>query len=257
MKCSICGTPRVPGTDRCPTCGCRYPHDYTRPQGDAEPKRRRGKGCCIIPAIIAVIVIALLTGAAVTAFRVVGDITIAPEPEIPVQTAPYAQAEPDVEPAAEDCFAIMEGAVMFLPEAWDGSPIVSVPETVGSQTVTAVGAGAFRDCGSLTTIILPETVNAIHPEAFSGCTNLRGLFVPETTEFIGKDAFSGCINLEAVYIPSSVDSIAEGCFDDCASLMYVFYEGYYEDWTALYNGYINPFTTAVCLDGSYYHGVQE
>lgn len=255
MKCPICEATLRPGTDRCPTCGCRYPHDYTRPHGETEkPKSTKGKCCCLIPAIIAVVVIGLLIGAGVTAFRMAEDIVIAPEPE-PAMSIPMDESLPET--ASEECFAIMEGAVVFLPDAWDGGPIVNVPETVGGQTVTAIGAGAFRDCAELTTIILPDTVTAIHPEAFSGCTNLRGLFVPKTTEFIGKDAFSGCISLEAIYIPSAVDSIASGCFDDCAALMYIFYEGYFEDWQDLYDDYINPFTTAVCLDGSYYHGVQE
>ena len=45
-----------------------------------------------------------------------------------------------------------------------------------------------------------------------------------------------------------------GAFDDCASLMYLFYDGDFDTWTALYGDYITPFTAAICLDGTYYHG---
>ena len=73
-------------------------------------------------------------------------------------------------------------------------------------------------------------------------------------ELIGKDAFAMCRSLEAIYIPASVTTIAPGCFDDCAALVYLFYEGDFESWNALYSDFINPFTTAICLDGNYYQG---
>ena len=77
---------------------------------------------------------------------------------------------------------------------------------------------------------------------------------PQGTELIGPRAFSGCINLESIYIPGSLVKIAPGCFDDCAALLYLFYEGDFESWNALYGDFINPFTTAICLDGNYYQG---
>lgn len=267
MKCSICGTPIAPGTDRCPTCGCRYRSTYTTPYSSEErynsydsfesgrKTRRKNSGCCCAAAVLIPIVLFLLFIIAAAMSALVDEFTIRTPEMPPVESAPYTEALPET--ASEDCFTIENGTVMFLSDRWDGSTIVHVPETVAGQTVTAIGEGCFMDCEDLTTIVLPGTVTDIGPMAFSGCRELRGLFVPEAVESIGKEAFSGCLSLEAIYIPASVDHIASGCFDDCASLLYIFYGGMYEQWREVYNDYITPHTTAICLDGNYYHGVQD
>jgi len=105
----------------------------------------------------------------------------------------------------------------------------------------------------MTVIVIPDSCRVIGDHAFRDCTNLYQVRIPADCA-IGTDAFDGCVNLEAIYVPVSVEHIASGCFDDCASLLYIFYGGIFEDWNALYSGYITPFTTAVCLDGNYYHG---
>lgn len=268
MKCSICGTALALNADRCPTCGCRCRTTYTAPRDssaeyrgthapyDPPNKSSKSKGCCCALAVVIPVVIFLvfLIGAAVN--YIVSDIEFAvPEPGF-YEDTPLEDWVPESLPnlADEGCFAVVENTLMFLPEKWDGSPILRIPETIGGEQVTHIGPGCFQDCTGLTTILLPDSVTTIGPMAFSGCTNLRGLFLPDGTESIGTDAFGGCINLEAIYVPVSVEHIASGCFDDCASLLYIFYGGIFEDWNALYSGYITPFTTAVCLDGNYYHG---
>lgn len=163
--------------------------------------------------------------------------------------------EPEPRTAAGDCFAISSGALTFRPDHWDDGPILTIPDTVNGQRVTSLAPGCFRDCSDLTTIILPETLTTIGQEAFSGCTGLRGLYLPEGMETIAEDAFAGCVALEAICIPATVSSIAEGSFDDCASLLYINYGGDFQSWAELYDDFITPFTTAICIDGSYYHGV--
>lgn len=277
MKCPICSERLLPGTDRCVACGYRMPrssapperspaaqpHSPARSVRPARPKRRRG--CCILLLILPLI-LGMLSALFSMTFDVMEDLIdenfdtgiheeIAPED--PFYEEPSHEMRPSASrPAAADegCFAIEDGVLYFLPDLWDGSPILTIPETVDGETVTAIGPGCFRGCDYLTTIILPDTVTEICDEAFLGCTKLRGLYLPFSMEFLGEDAFAGCADLEAICIPASVSYIAPGCFDDCASLMYIIYEGSFEHWDALYSDYINPFTTAVCLDGSYYHG---
>lgn len=257
MKCPICSERLLPGTERCSVCGYRMPRSsvreehppVTRPHRPARPRRRRG--CCIL-LLIWPLILALLT----VIFSLTGNVTINVHEDIPIEEPSYDIPTSPLLPeeADEGCFAIEDGAVYFLPDLWDGSPIVNIPETVDGETVTAIGPGCFRDCSNLTTIILPETVVEICEEAFYGCAGLRGLYLPFSMESIGADAFAGCVDLEAICIPAAVTEIAPRCFDDCASLHFIIYEGSFEQWNALYSDYINPFTTAVCLDGSYYHG---
>lgn len=270
MKCPICSERLLPGMDRCTACGYRMPRSsaptelppVSSPLGPARPKRRRG--CCVL--LILSLILGLLSGAFRLATYVIEDFSAQdfginiyeetpvedPSYEEPSWEAPPSASRPDA--ADESCFAIDGGVVYFLPDLWDGGPILTIPETVDGETVTAIGPGCFRSCEDLTTIILPDTVTEICGEAFLGCTKLRGLYLPFGMESIGEDAFAGCVDLEAICIPAAVTDIAPGCFDDCASLMYIIYEGSFEHWEELYDDYINPFTTAICFDGSFYHG---
>lgn len=257
MKCPICGARLHPGSDRCHDCSCHV-RAYATPMEESRPRReRRPRGCLLLPLLV------LVPLFAITAFFTFMSlsprsyrepaVSVEPVPEATLPDSPALESMP-IPDADEGCFAIVDQVLYFLPEKWDGGPVLRVPESVDGMTVTALGPGCFAGCTELTTILLPDTLVEIGPEAFSGCKNLRGLYLPETAECIGTDAFAGCLSLEAIYIPGSMYSIEAGCFDDCAGLLYIFYEGSFEDWNALYSGYINPFTTAICLDGSYYHG---
>ena len=265
MKCPICGTALPLSSDRCPDCGFRCGTARPGPAPSSVPgtppdtwlppkKPRRGKCCCCAVLVIPVLMVLLglllgIGGFVVT--EVLPKLDSGFFEEFPVAEAPVQSLPAE---AAEGCFSIRDGAVTFLPEAWEGGAVLRVPGTVDGQTVTAIAPGCFSGCEMLTTIVLPETVTAIGSEAFSGCTALRGLLLPEGTRSIGDGAFSGCVNLESVCVPGSVTAIAPGCMDDCASLMYIFYDGTFESWNALYSDFITPFTAAVCTDGAYYHG---
>lgn len=267
MKCSICGTMIPPGADRCHTCGCRCHDSYTQPRSadmryncyesfeHTRRPKKKNSGCFCALAILIPGLIVLLLSIYFMISLFTGEFTLmTPESAVP---EPSTRTESLPEPVSDEYFTIRDGAVHFIAERWDGGTVVTVPETVDGQTVTALGDDCFRDCEELTTIVLPDTVTRIGTQAFAGCRNLRGMFIPETVVSIEKEAFSGCISMEAIYVPSSVDEIAPGCFDDCASLLFIFYEGAFEQWNALYSDYITPHTTAICLDGNYYHGVQD
>lgn len=259
MKCPICGAKVYPGAERCPDCGCHI-RAYTEPAADPAPRpARRRRGCMPILVMLPVLFIIIFTTMISLSARVTPEL-MTPEPVIPEQIPEYhvsIPADRETVPtpeAAEDCFSILGGKVTFLPEKWDGDPVIRVPDIIGGKVVTALAPGCFADCAELTTIVLPETLREIGEGAFSGCKNLRGMYFPEKTVSVGADAFAGCRSLEAIYVHDSMESIAPGCFSDCAGLLYIFYDGSFEDWNSLYDDYISPFTTAICLDGSYYHG---
>lgn len=263
MKCPICGTYLPPSADRCPDCG--YHCGSVRPQPAAysgstyEPpnKSKRPKCCCcaaflIVPLLLA-LAAAILFGAQLLAGEDILEEFVSEYYENAPAPAPVPETIPADE-AAEGCFSIRNGLLTFLPHKWEGGSVLRVPSAVDGQRVIAIAPGCFRDCPELTTIVLPNTVNAIGQEAFSGCTSLRGLLIPEGTTSVGADAFSGCVSLEALYVPASVTDFAPGALDDCASLLYIFYDGSFDRWNGLYSGFVNPFTTAICIDGAYYQG---
>ena len=66
-----------------------------------------------------------------------------------------------------------------------------IPETIEGKAVTAIGTEAFRACGSLTIIILPDSVTSIGYYAFSSCTGLTSFYIPPNVTSIGDEAFFG------------------------------------------------------------------
>ena len=58
-------------------------------------------------------------------------------------------------------------------------------------TVTGIGADAFRNCTSLTSVNIPSTVSKIGSEAFRYCSSLRSITIPSSVTSIGSQAFWG------------------------------------------------------------------
>ena len=62
--------------------------------------------------------------------------------------------------------------------------------------------------------IIPDGVTAIEPGAYCDCTSLQSIVIPDSVTRIGvkkslgaPGAFNGCINLQSTVIPNSVTLI--------------------------------------------------
>ena len=73
------------------------------------------------------------------------------------------------------------------------------------EGVTTIGAHAFEDCSSLTSIIIPEGVTTIGACAFMNCTSLTSISIPSTVTSIGDFAFFDCTNLSSIDLPENVE----------------------------------------------------
>ena len=105
----------------------------------------------------------------------------------------------------EDCNAIIETATNTL--------ITGCKNTVIPNSVTTIGASAFYDCESLTSIEIPNSVTTIGYGAFSGCSKLTSIEIPNSVTTIGYYAFSGCSSLTSIEIPNSVTTIGGYAFE--------------------------------------------
>lgn len=151
-------------------------------------------------------------------------------------------------------FMLDDGVLYFSEAYYDGGSELTVPESIGGVTVTALAEGCFENCTGLTGIFLPESLNSIGKDAFRGCTALRGIYIPESVTVIGEGAFYGCSALEAVGCYDGILSIGSEAFAGCNKLFYIYFVGNYEVWTGLYSEFISPYTTVFCEDGSFYQG---
>ena len=107
--------------------------------------------------------------------------------------------------------------------------------------VRSIGEDAFRDCGSLESVIFENTVlEKISDGAFWGCsalssialpdsvteiernaffeTGLRNIQLPEKLTLIGGGAFCNCKNLKQVQLPPQLKELGEGAFFNCENL---------------------------------------
>ena len=81
-----------------------------------------------------------------------------------------------------------------------------------------IGAYAFENCTSLTSVTIPDSVTSIGSDAFVRCFSLTNITIPDSVTSIGDSAFANCYSLTSVTIGNSVTSIGPAAFQDCTSL---------------------------------------
>lgn len=105
---------------------------------------------------------------------------------------------------------LQEGGSTLLVEA----PLAArtfTGETLGSLSVDAIDAQAFKGCTQLWRVDLPASVASIGREAFSGCTALEAFYqrAPDAV-FVGAEAFSGCAALRFAVFEAQAAKFADG-----------------------------------------------
>ena len=70
----------------------------------------------------------------------------------------------------------------------------------------------------MTSIAIPNSVTNIGAEAFRACTGLTSITIPNSVTSIGNYAFSRCKGLTSITIPGSVTNIGNYAFYDCTGL---------------------------------------
>ena len=81
--------------------------------------------------------------------------------------------------------------------------------------ITKIGASAFENCSTMTSIEIPNSVESIQFYAFENCTGLTSIEIPSSVEAIWGGAFRDCRNLTSIQFPSTIilleNDILEGC----------------------------------------------
>ena len=93
----------------------------------------------------------------------------------------------------------------------------SVTSVVLRENTAGIGDRAFEDCGSLTSVIIPDSVTTIGNYAFYRC-GITSVIIPESVTTIGEYAFHACLDLASVTIGNSVARIGNYAFLQCENL---------------------------------------
>ena len=111
-----------------------------------------------------------------------------------------------------DCNAIIETETNTL--------IIGCKSTKIPGSTISIGAYAFHNCSSLTSIEIPDSVTSIGKSAFSAC-DITSIEIPRSVTSIGEDAFDACFSLTDIKILGSVTSINGGTFLQCNNLTHI------------------------------------
>ena len=87
--------------------------------------------------------------------------------------------------------------------------------------ITSIGALAFYQCASLTSVIIPNSATSIGGSAFNICTSLTSVTIPEGVTSIGGYAFNGCNNMTELTLPQSITSFGGTPFEGCTGRLIV------------------------------------
>ena len=84
--------------------------------------------------------------------------------------------------------------------------------------VVKIGYSAFRECESLTSVVVPNSVTEIGKLAFGMCENITTVTIGNSVKTICQEAFRSCDGLTSVALGNSVEEMQTSAFEDCSSL---------------------------------------
>ena len=115
-----------------------------------------------------------------------------------------------------------DGTATVVKCATDYSGNVSIPTVVtyngATYTVTSISENAFKECGYLTSVTIPNSVTSIGRMAFAYCWSLESVTLSENISSIEDHTFYDCNSLTSITIPNNVTYVGNYAFGYCHNL---------------------------------------
>ena len=115
-----------------------------------------------------------------------------------------------------------DGTATVVKCATDYSGNVSIPTVVTyngtTYTVTSISENAFKECGYLTSVTIPNSVTSIGRMAFAYCRSLESVTLSENISSIEDYTFYDCESLTSITIPNNVTYVGDTAFGYCYNL---------------------------------------
>lgn len=108
------------------------------------------------------------------------------------------------------------------------------------DTLDKIPNSAFSNT-NLYAPVLPESITSIGAYAFKSCGNLGQMYIPEGVKTIGIEAFANCKALQVLKLPKSLTHVSNSAFLNTITKN-LFYDGTMNDWCNIkfYNENSNP-----------------
>lgn len=110
-----------------------------------------------------------------------------------------------------------------------------IPSTYNGKAITTIGEKAFKNCLSLTNLIIPNSITTIEDYAFDGCGDMLSISISESVISIGNYAFRGCHSLQRLYIPNNVIKVGQSLFQNSGVQIYCEVENKPSGWDNNWN----------------------
>ncbi len=124
--------------------------------------------------------------------------------------------------------------IIVLPETvtWIGARAFRdcTEQIVVEGEITHLGESAFENAEKLTEIKLADTLGEIPFKAFSGATALTEITLPKGVKAISEDAFMNCSSLHSLVILGPYLAVGNSAFSGCSALQAVFFAEGEEEW---------------------------
>lgn len=144
---------------------------------------------------------------------------IIPDSVTGIEEAAFARCSNLVNLSLSSTLISMGGGAFLDCDALTNVKIPKSLEDGGKVWASSVaGAGAFRNCDNLQTVIFEEGTTAIAKYLFANCVGLKEITIPDTVTKIGEYAFSNCTGIEKMQLPEGIISIEKYAFYYCTNL---------------------------------------